>query len=92
MISPVLIYRTSSFDELTAYRDRIGADIWRDMEAKVYHALNVLRPGRWYNIAEQVAPERQELFVKCCCVYILEQQPGCPHPVAFHDGNIVKRY
>ncbi|MBR4593970.1 MAG: hypothetical protein IKO33_05245 [Bacteroidaceae bacterium] len=66
--------------------------MWRDMEVKVFQALEILQPGRFYDISRQVKEEQQELFVKCCCVYILEQAPNTPHPVMFHDGNTVKRY
>lgn len=92
MNNPILAYRTESFEELEAYRDKVGHDVWRDMEVKVFQALEILQPGRFYDISRQVKEEQQELFVKCCCVYILEQAPGNPHPVMFHDGNTVKRY
>ena len=92
MNNPILAYKTESIAELEAYRDRIGHDVWRDMEVKVFQALEVLQPGRFYDVSRQVKEEQQELFVKCCCVYILEQTADCLHPVYFLDGNIIKKY
>lgn len=92
MINPVLAYRPASFLELECYRDRIGYETWHEMEAKVFLALDNLQPDNFYDISKQVKEEQQELFVKCCCAYILEQAPDCPHPVCFRDGNIIKRY
>lgn len=92
MNNPILAYRTASFLELEAFRDKVGRDAWHDMLAKVFHALDVLQPDRFYDISRQVSEGHQELFVKCCCVYILEQRPDSPHPVSFRDGNIIKRY
>lgn len=88
---PVFEYRTSSMDVLISYRDRIGLDAWNSIENKVYAALLALRPGNYYNIATQVAEKDQELFVKICCLFILEQPVGCEHPIGFSDGHTVKR-
>ena len=89
---PVYQYMTSSICELVAYRDRIGHDAWRAMEIKVYSALNALLPEHYYDISLQVPEQDQELFVKVCCLFLLEQRSDCPHPVAFRDGHIIKRY
>lgn len=92
MDEPFYAYRSHTFHELEEYRQRISPDAWRDMEVKVYSALNRLQPGHHYDISLQVPEGRQELFVKCCCLYILEQPSDCRTPVAFRDGRTIKRY
>ncbi|MCQ2065856.1 MAG: hypothetical protein MJY66_08380 [Bacteroidaceae bacterium] len=92
MNEPVYAYKTASIAELMAYRDRIGHSVWREMEVKVFTALCELLPDHFYDIVLQVAPERQELFVKVCCLFLLEQSPNSLHPVAFKNGHIIKKY
>lgn len=89
---PVYKYMTSSLEEIMAYCERVGYDVWRAMEIKVYTALSALLPEHYYDISLQVPEQDQELFVKVCCLFLLEQRSGCPHPVAFRDGRIIKRY
>ena len=92
MDEPFYAYRSHTFHELEEYRRQIGAATWRNMEVKVYRALNRLRPGHHYDIAAQVPEAEQELFVKCCCLYILEQPDESMTAVAFRDGKTIKRY
>ncbi len=89
---PIYQFRTSSICDLAAYRDRIGHDVWRAMEIKVYTALSELLPEHYYDISLQVPEQDQELFVKVCCLFLLEQPSDSPSPVAFRDGHIIKRY
>ena len=70
---PIYQFRTSSICDLAAYRDRIGHDVWRAMEIKVYTALSELLPEHYYDISLQVPEQDQELFVKVCCLFLLEQ-------------------
>ena len=92
MKEPVTAYKSERLGALYAYKAKVGRDAWHSMEVKVYSALNRLLPGHYYDIAEQVPEQQQELFVKCCCIYIQEQPDDCPNPVAFRDGRTIKRY
>ena len=92
MNEPVYAYKTASIAELMAYRDRIGHSVWREMEVKVFTALCELLPDHFYDISLQVPEQDQELFVKVCCLFLLEQPSDSPSPVAFRDGHIIKRY
>lgn len=89
---PVFEYRTSSMDVLLSYRDRIGHDAWQIMENKVYAALIALLPGNYYDVSTQVPEQEQEVFVKLCCLFILEQPEGISHPIGFRDGHTIIRY
>ena len=58
---------TMGYDEYVRFRDR------------VWNACVVLKPGKYYDVCE-IPSDRQELFIKVCCIYIQK------HPeVVFSD-------
>lgn len=50
-------------------------DFWSFMN-KVWSAIEKLCPAQFYNIEKSVPKERQELFIKFGCLYILDHG-GC---------------
>lgn len=52
------------------YMHSMGFQKYMEYEEKVYHALDVLKIGKHYNIEKDVPPDLQDLFVKLGCLYI----------------------
>ena len=52
------------------YIEEIGAQEFSNYYEKIEKALDKLDANKCYNIATQVRPERQDLFIKICCFYI----------------------
>lgn len=63
-------YRMESLDWIDKFLAKLGTDAFLDFERRVYNALEKLNTGRYYDIANSIIPEQQELFIKFCCCYI----------------------
>lgn len=63
-------YRMENLDWIEQFLAKLGADTFLDFEKRVYNALEKLKVGRYYDIANSIIPEQQELFIKFCCCYI----------------------
>lgn len=57
-------------DWVDRYYDSLGQRGFQDYRMKVYNALSKLRKGHFYNVLD-IEEEKQELFIKFCCEYIL---------------------
>lgn len=65
-------YKLITMDWIDEYIKKLGLEGYCDFESRVNKALDQLRPGRYYNIIEDVKEEDQELFIKLCCMYIIQ--------------------
>lgn len=63
-------YRMENLDWIDQYLAKLGTDAFLDFESRVYNALEKLKVKRYYNIADSIIPDQQELFIKFCCCYI----------------------
>ena len=63
-------YRMENLDWIDEFLTKLGTDAFLDFERRVYNALEKLKTGRYYDIANSIIPEQQELFIKFCCCYI----------------------
>lgn len=82
-MSNLIQYRLPDNDSkewMINYMHSMGFREYMEYEEKVYHALDVLKPGKYYNIEKDVPPDKQDLFIKIGCLYIRQ------HPdVMFSD-------
>lgn len=72
---------TNKSDWIDRYISSMGEDEFFRYERKVYNALNILEPGRCYDIIELIPENMRELFIKYCCMYIDHIDPE----VVFND-------
>lgn len=56
------------------YMHSLGFVEYMDYERKVFNALDILKPGKHYNIEKDVPLDKQDLFIKLGCLYI-QQHP-----------------
>lgn len=68
------------FSWIDTFIGKMGSQEFCNYYDKVCAALERLKPGHHYNIANDVPQDQQEIFVKCCHLYSLS------HPE--YDFNI----
>ena len=56
------------------YRSRMGKEQYDDFFQKVYSHLLQLPEGKYFDIEKNVTEENRDLFIKICCLFILEQR------------------
>lgn len=65
-------YRLTDWAWVGHYKERMGADAFRDYIDRVYGTLLRIPVGGSFQIAERVRPENRELFIKIGCMFIQE--------------------
>lgn len=65
-------YRLTDWAWVGHYKDRMGAEAFRDYMNRVYAQLLRIPVGGSFRIDERVRPENRELFVKIGCMFIQE--------------------
>ena len=66
---------TASMEWVDRYIAALGLQEFANYQEKVYHALQILRPGKHYDLVRDVPEDKQELFIKLCCMYMISVDP-----------------
>jgi hypothetical protein len=69
-------YKITDWEWVDRLMAEVGIDEFWDYLEKVWDAIDNLYPKQHYNIETKIPPERQELFIKFGCLYILDHG-GC---------------
>ena len=69
-------YKISNWEWVEPTLQNIGREDFWEYLNKVWNAIEKLCPKQYYNIETSVPPERQELFIKFGCLYIIDHG-GC---------------
>lgn len=72
-----------------SYKSKMGDAQFRDYLNSVYRQLITLHPGQYFDIVKNVRSENYELFVKICCLFIVE---GHSNYEFFGNYTKIKRY
>lgn len=70
------IYRLEDWSWVETFQHRMGEDAFKKYRDDVYRKLLSMQPDSNFNIEEKVREENRELFVKLCCAFIQEGNPG----------------
>ena len=65
-------HKLTDYSWYDIYAEKMGEESLRAYVDKVYISLNKLVLGSHIDILKHVAPERYDLFIKVCCLYITE--------------------
>ena len=65
-------HRLLNWEWYHQYRSRMGVDNCDRYINSVYRMLSAMKPGSFFIIEKNVRPENIDLFIKVCCMYILE--------------------
>ena len=55
------------------YRSRMGKEAYWKYVHEIYNMLLSRQPDSFFSIKKNVKPENVDLFIKVCCMFILEQ-------------------
>lgn len=69
-------YRLNDELELCQYRQKMGDVKYLSYQQKVFTQLSRIKPGEVFQFTQYVKTENIPLFIKLCCLYILEH-PRC---------------
>jgi len=65
-------HRLNNWEWYYTYRSQMGADNYDRYVSSVYQMLSAMKTGSFFKIEKNVRPENIDLFIKVCCMYILE--------------------
>ena len=65
-------YKLTDWAWVEHYKERMGAEAFRDYMNRVYGTLLRIPVGGSIQITERVRPENRELFIKIGCMFIQE--------------------
>lgn len=66
--------------------DTMGFERYMKFESRVVHALDVLLPGKYYDVRD-ISSNKQELFIKISCIYIQTH----PEVVFYSDYSKIEK-
>lgn len=52
--------------------EKIGFEEFKKYADKIYHQLNGMKPGQFFNIEKYVREENQELFIQIVCMFFTD--------------------
>ena len=82
--------RLNALAELDEYRRTMGTDFC-NYRNRVYSLLMRMRKGTFFVFEKNVRPENMELFVKLCCLFILERRMNVDDYVMADDYTLIRR-
>ena len=65
-------YRLNDMSQLDRYLEKSRINEYFEYKNKIFVALDNFKIGHCYNIQKQVPKDKQDLFIKICCLYILQ--------------------
>lgn len=66
------VYRLTDWDWIGLYKEKMGADRFRNYVNGVYSELMKMEVGKTFSLDKEVKEENRELFVKIVCMFIQE--------------------
>lgn len=71
-MSDLSAYRLNKFNELEIFEKKMGVERYLFYKTKVFMQLDKIQVGETFYFEPYVKIENLELFVKLCCLYIIE--------------------
>jgi hypothetical protein len=65
-------YRMEDYEWIGTYKERMGAEGFREYRDRVYEMLHAMKPGTVFTIDLYVREYNLDLFIKIVCLFITE--------------------
>jgi hypothetical protein len=80
-------HRLQNWEWCHEYRSRMGVDVYEKYIDDIYRFLLTMHPAQFFSIEKNVKQENIDLFIKVCCMFILEQSLSSNRRKLYHTFN-----
>ena len=68
------------------YRSSMGEKEFNDYFGKIYLFLLQLPEGKYFDISQNVTEKNRDIFIKICCLFIIEQRKSKNDYYVFNEN------
>lgn len=67
-------HKLQNWEWCNEYRSLMGKEQYNDFFEKVYSCILQIPEGKQFDITKNVTEKSRDIFIKICCLFILEQR------------------
>ena len=79
-------HKLQNWDWFSRYRSQMRKEQFNDFFQKVYSCLLQIPEGKHFDITKNVTEKSRDIFIKICCLFILEQRKSVGDYWVFNEN------